>query len=81
MMSESLVTVTAGLNELMFIEHSTTTEYIVYSSTQDIYILDNKTRLNQTIKKVKIAVDMWWLTIIPVLQEAGLRSEFQSSLG
>lgn len=52
MMSKSLATVTTLLSELMVIEHSATTEYIVFSSTQDIYILDNKASFNQ-IKKLK----------------------------
>lgn len=47
MMSKSLVTVTTLLSELMVIEHSATTEYIVFSSPQDIYIF------NQIIKKLK----------------------------
>lgn len=74
MMSKSLVTVTTLLSKLMFIEHSATTEYIVFSSTQDIYILDNKASFNQIIKKVKRALGTWWLTIIPVLLETKLQS-------
>lgn len=74
MMSKSLATVTTLLSELMFIEHSATTEYIVFSSTQDIYILDNKASFNQIIKKVKRALGTWWLTIIPVLLEIELQS-------